>query len=113
MINEIEIRAQNARGLRTKQTEFVNNFLNTSAHMIFLTETWFNDSFSCSEYILSNFVSHRRDRNYFRTKTTRGGGCWIIHKPELKSVRLLDFELDIDFLEDLWIRLVFPNFSLF
>lgn len=95
---------QNVRGLRTKTKEFFSNLLNYKAQFFCFTETWLNSDFHSNEYISNNFISHRRDRNYESTGTTRGGGCWILHKPTIDSVRRYDFETNLDFLEDIWIQ---------
>lgn len=108
-----EIIYQNVRGLRTKGNEFATNFVNSSAQIVCLTETWLSDAFNSSEYLLADCVSYRRDRNYAGTGTTRGGGCWLIHKPDIKSSRLCEFELNVNFLEDLWVRIYQPNFSIY
>lgn len=108
-----EIAYQNVRGLRTKGNEFATNLMNSSAQIVCLTETWLSDAFNSSEYLLSDCVSYRRDRNYAGTGTTRGGGCWLIHKPNIKSSRLCEFELNVNFLEDLWVRIYQPNFSIY
>lgn len=98
----LNIRYQNTRGLRTKVDEFRLNLMNSDADIHILTETWLNHNFHSSEYIQTEFVSHRRDRNYSVTNTTQGGGCWVLHKPELNVVRRYDLESDIAFVEDIW-----------
>lgn len=108
-----EVLYQNVRGLRTKVNEFAANLINSSAQIVCLTETWLSDAFNSSEFLHMNFVSHRRDRNYIGTKTTRGGGCWLLHRPNIKSSRLFEFELNVNFLEDLWVRIYQPNFSIY
>lgn len=99
----IRIRYQNTRGLRTKKDEFSTNILNSTVDFHCITETWLKDDFFTSEYIDNSYISYRRDRDYSKTKTTRGGGCWIFHKAGIHSVRRYDLESDIDFVEDLWI----------
>lgn len=106
-----EICYQNLRGLRTKSSEFYLNLLNISADIICLTETWLNSSFLSSEYIDKNYVSFRRDRNY--STTTRGGGCWVLLEPRIKANRVSNFETNVDFLEDLWIRIALPSGNLY
>lgn len=100
---------QNLRGIRTKVNEFSTNFANLNADFFCLTETWLNSDFLSSEYISNNFISYRKDRNYESTKTVKGGGCWIVHKAEIDSVRRYDFELNINFIEDLWIQVKLAN----
>lgn len=109
----VEILYQNVRGLRTKVNEFATNFLNSNAQIFCLTETWLSDAFNSSEFLLSDCVSHRKDRNYIGTGTTRGGGSWLVLKPNIKSSRLLEFELNVDFLEDLWVRIHQPDCSIY
>lgn len=105
----ISLFSQNLRGIRTKHLEFQGNFLNINTDFFCLTETWLNSDFVSSEFVSNNFISHRKDRNYNSTKTTRGGGCWIIHRPDIDSVRRHDFELNLDFIEDLWIQVKLEN----
>lgn len=105
----IVIRYQNARGLRTKIDEFSTNIINSEADIHKLTETWLNSDYHSSEYIMSNFISHRRDRNYSNTKTTMGGGCRLFHKNKLEITRRYDLESSIDFVEDLWVQVNLDN----
>lgn len=37
----------------------------------------------------------------------------MLHKPELKSIRLYDFELDVNFLEDMWVKIISPDCSVY
>lgn len=48
-----------------------------------------------------------------KQKPQRGGGCWLFHKPQIKSTRLHDFELNVNFLEDLWVRIYQPSHSVY
>lgn len=105
----ISFYTQNVQGLRTKYNEFSLNICNINSDFICLTETWLHGDFFSSEYLFQNFKSHRRDRNYNSTKTTKGGGCWIIHKPNINSIRRYDFECNIDFIEDIWIQVKLSN----
>lgn len=100
----IKIKYQNTRGLRTKYEEFMTNCANIDADIVCLTETWLNSNFFESEYLIDKFVSYRRDRDYTRTGTVRGGGCWIFHKTQFKSTRIRSFESDIPFVEDIWLE---------
>lgn len=95
---------QNVRGLRTKSNEFSSNFLTRNLDFLCLTETWLNSDFISSEYIPNNFRSYRKDRDYSAANTSRGGGSWIIHKAGIDSIRRYDFELNVPFLEDIWIQ---------
>lgn len=76
----MEIIAQN---VRTRRQEFMLNFINVKADIVCMTETWLNDAYSTSEYVLNDYVPFRTDRDYEVTRT--GGGCWLLHKPGLKS----------------------------
>lgn len=100
----ISILTQNTRGLRTKVNEFFSNLCNLTADFVCITETWLNDEFQSSEYLLDNFKSYRRDRNYTSTQTSRGGGVWLFHKSNIDSIRRYDLESKIDFVEDVWIQ---------
>lgn len=103
--NELyKIKYQNTRGLRTKYNQFMANCANIDADIVCVTEIWLNSDFSNFEYLIDSFISYRRDRDYVRTGTRKGGGCWIFHKPNLKSDRVRSFESDIDFVEDIWLE---------
>lgn len=41
--------------------------------------------------------------------TRKGGGCWILHKPNIISNRVSHFESKIDFVEDIWIEIAQPT----
>lgn len=104
---------QNLRGIRTKTSEFHDNLLNLNSDFFCLTETWLNSNFLSTEYISNNLISYRKDRNYDSTGTVRGGGCWIFHKPDIDSVRRYDLELNMNFIEDIWIQVKLANSSNF
>lgn len=106
---ELRIKYQNTRGLRTKMNEFSLNLASSDEDIICLTETWLHSGFLSSEYFINNYKSYRRDRDYESTGTTRGGGCWIIHKSSLISNRVSSFESNIDFVEDVWIEIAQPT----
>lgn len=109
----IKIFYQNVRGLRTKSDEFYLNLLNIEADIFCLTETWLNSTHFCSEFLTNKYISHRRDRNYSLSQTTRGGGAWIFHRTSIISSRRHDFETNINMLEDVWIEIKLTGYSLF
>lgn len=98
---------QNVRGLRTKIDELRLGIESSDAKVICLTETWLNSNFDDGEFLNSNFISHRRDRSISSVK--RGGGCMIIHSKSIKSMRMCEFESNIDFVDDIWIRFEIPS----
>lgn len=112
-LSELKIKYQNTRGLRTKNHTFSLNLSNIDADIVCMTETWLNTGFFSSEYLINDFISYRRDRNYSSVGTRKGGGCWILHKPSLISSRLPKFESNIDFVEDVWIEITQPTGRLF
>lgn len=109
----INIIYQNVRGLRTKLDGAFENVLNTNAEIICLTETWLNGHILSSELVSGDFVTHRRDRDYSRTGTKNGGGSAIIHSNKLITTRMYDFETDIPYLEDIWLKIQLPDRCLF
>lgn len=105
----LSIRYQNTRGLRTKVNEFSSNILNNSAQMHVITESWLYSDINTSEYLPNDYISHRRDRNYNKTNSTMGGGCWLFHKDNISTIRRYDLESDIAFVEDLWVQVELAN----
>lgn len=105
----IKIYYQNVRGVRTKWEEFYLNLFEIDADIICITESWLNSNFNCGEFIHSNYISHRRDRDYTATNTSRGGGCWILHKSNIFTTRIRGFETNIPFLEDIWLSIKMEN----
>lgn len=76
---------QNAGGIRTRLDEFKRNVELCNHDVIFLTETWLNDSFSTSEVKLENFEVYRTDRDSLASGRSRGGGVMIAVHKSLKS----------------------------
>lgn len=109
----INIFYQNVRGLRTKLDELELNLLNMDSDIICLTESWLNDKIYCEEYLNDDYISHRRDRNYATHGSSRGGGSLILTKKTLPCTRLYEFESDINFVEDIWIKINLPNGALY
>lgn len=104
---------QNVRGLRTKLNDFCMGVYDNSYDIICLTETWLNDGFFSSELSSDDYSIHRRDRNYASTNTTRGGGVIIMHKTNMKSLRLMQFESSLDLVEDVWVKFELPDGNLY
>src|SRR5436190_4893423 len=102
----VEIFYQNVRGLRYKTTEFRLNILGSNWEIVALTETWLNDSISSSELFPPMYNVYRRDRCEARTGRSRGGGVLIAVIDKIKVSVLHNLNSD---LEDLWLKLEFPN----
>lgn len=98
---------QNVRGLRTKVDALRIGIENSDADVICLTETWLNNDFDDGEFMEDNWISYRKDRSV--SGVIRGGGCMVIHSKFLKSMRVSEFESDIDFVDDVWIRFEIPS----
>lgn len=109
----LSIYYQNVRGLRTKTDELLIGLHESEWDIICLTETWLNDGINTAELITNKQLAHRRDRNYERSKTTRGGGCMIIQSKQIDSFRRFDLESDIEFIEDIWIQLPTSEASIY
>lgn len=113
LVMTVEIFYQNVRGLRTKTEECFLNIQNITSDVFCLTETWLNDKFLVSEVIPHNLKVHRRDRNYHVTRTERGGGVLVAYRNNLNAVRVYDFESNISFVEDIWLKFDRPEGNLF
>lgn len=55
----------------------------------------------------------RRDRNYSALGTDRGGGCVALVRDDIRAVRVREFESQIEFVEDLWIKVSLPSSALY
>lgn len=100
---------QNVRGLRTK-THTVNlNLPGCDYDVICLTETWLNDSFTDAEISNDDYLLFRKDRNYDSSETIYGGGCLIAVRKGIRAQRIMNFETELDFLEDIWVKITLPN----
>lgn len=102
---------QNVRGLRTKLDEFQRNMSASGYPIVCLTETWLNDDFNDAEISGGEYLVFRKDRNYNLSNTVRGGGSLIAVSEGLICQRMSEMELSLDFLEDIWIRILLPNNS--
>lgn len=71
---KVEIYYQNARGLRTKATEFFSNAISSNFPIIVITETWLSDDISSHDYFPKNYQVFRKDRDFSGVKQ-KGGGC--------------------------------------
>lgn len=100
----LKIFYQNVRGLRTKTTDLKRSLAQSNDDVVCMTETWLNNGFSNVEFCDCDMAVYRRDRNYSASQSERGGGVIITVRNQLVSERLLDFESDLDRLEDIWVR---------
>lgn len=98
---------QNVRGLRTRIHELRLGIECSSVDLISLTETRLNDKFDVEELMNENWIAYRKDRSV--SSVDRGGGCMVLHTKNITSMRVHEFESDIEFVDDLWIRFVIPT----
>lgn len=87
----LDIFYQNARGLRTKPTEFFANVISSSFPVIVITETWLCNEIPSSDYFPSSYNTFRSDRVFSATKQ-KGGGVLMAVDNSLRSVRRSDIE---------------------
>jgi hypothetical protein len=93
-LNSIQIFYQNVRGLSTKCTNFFVSVCVNSFKIIYITETWLNDSFYNRSVFPDNYFVFRADRDYTDSKVTRGGGVLTAVNRSFSSCkRRYDLEL--------------------
>lgn len=100
---------QNVRGLRTKTHDLHKSSAINNYKIICLSETWLNNSFYDSEILHDDYTIFRKDRLYSLSSTGRGGGCLIAVRKNMTAQRMQEFETQLDFLEDVWIRILLPG----
>lgn len=100
----LQLKYQNVRGLRSKLVNFMTSLQSSNEDIIGVTETWLNDSIHDAELCQSGFQVFRRDRDYNRLHTDRGGGCLLAVREGMAVTRIEKFETTLDFLEDLWVK---------
>lgn len=105
MQSQFNLTYQNVRGLRTKTHTLTSNIANVDSDIICITESWLNDTVNDAELCSNEFQVFRRDRNYSACGTMRGGGCLMFIRNNISAVRAQIFESNIDFIEDLWIKI--------
>lgn len=86
-----EILYQNARGLRTKSSEFFANVLSSTCPIIVITETWLSNDISSAQYFPPNYEVYRADRNLAGPKK-KGGGVLVAVERSLQCVRRQELE---------------------
>lgn len=96
---------QNVRGLRSKLNELRSNTHLVCSDIVCLTETWLNGDIEDAELGFGGFTVYRRDRNYGVLPVNRGGGCLISVSNKLVSQRMWEFETNVNFLEDIWVKI--------
>lgn len=109
----MDIIYQNVRSLRNKTTEFFNMLSNADADIISVTETWLNDDCENSELSSINYQIFRRDRNYTLSHTIRGGGVLTAIRSDILAFRLESAETSLKFIEDIWIKIILPDTTLY
>lgn len=97
---------QNARGLRTKTDIFKRNVLLNDYDVITITESWLLDNIMDGELFDDRYCVWRRDRDYARTKQTRGGGVLIAAKRTLQLTCNVAWQSSA---EDIWTTLTVPR----
>lgn len=97
---------QNTRGLRTKTHTFKRNLNLSSYDVVSLTETWLLDGISDSELFDDRYLVWRRDRDFFKTKQTRGGGVLLAVRRDFSAVERPEWTSSA---EDLWVTVTFKN----
>lgn len=80
MINSIKLYYQNVRGLRTKVNDIFQSILSNNFDLIFITETWLNNSFLDSEVSDARYDIFRYDRDTKSSDKSIGGGVMIYAK---------------------------------
>lgn len=103
MVKQLKIFYQNVRGIRTKTNVIYLALLNTDFDVIVFSETWLNDSISCSEIIDNRYTVFRRDRESAESCKSDGGGVLIAVSKRYKSCRIDSWETRC---EDLWVNIV-------
>lgn len=96
---------QNVRGLRSKLNELRSNLHLVCSDIVCLMETWLVGGIGDAELGLGEFAVYRRDRNYEVLPVKRGGGCLVAVSNNLISQRMWEFETNVNFLEDLWVKI--------
>lgn len=83
------IYSQNLSGAKTK-VYIINQFLATTLlDILFIQETWFNESVNDSELVAStNFIVLRKDCSVFQNKRTVGGGVAIFIRRTIQYTEL-------------------------
>lgn len=91
----ISLLYQNVRGLRTKTHSLTTAITSIDADAVCITESWLNDTVNDAELCQSGYQVFRRDRD------------------GIQAVRIREFESQVRFMEDLWIRINLRTSSLY
>lgn len=91
--NRVDIYYQNARGLRTKASEFFANVLSSNFPIIVISESWLCSDISSNDYFPPNYQVFRKDRNFTGAKQ-KGGGVLVAVDCGLQCKRRQDLEGD-------------------
>lgn len=105
-MDPLSIYYQNCNGLRTKQSEFYNNFVGCSYDIVCLTETWLNNNFNSYNYITPDYYVFRKDRvdlSVDGIRDRRGGGTLVAVRKYLNVHRR--FDLDFNLIEGTWVEI--------
>lgn len=107
----LSIAYQNVRGLRTKLCTFKLNVISNSHDIIFITESWLNDTVVNSELIDENQYSiFRRDRSSASSFKKEGGGVFIAVRNSLRPEVLVNFNSEA---EDVWVMVRLNNIRMY
>ena len=104
---------QNVRGLRSKTHSFYVNSTASSSDIIFLTETWLNDSVRDSELFSNKYCIIRRDRSFDMVGRVTGGGVLIALSSNLPFTMVNTSDLSdlVPLIDVVMCRCCFGSFS--
>ena len=105
---------QNARGLRTKTSEFFQNTSCCDYDLIAVTETWLDGSVFNRELFTDRFEVFRKDGDFSLVNRSRGGGVLLAVDRKFISI-LLNFDRDALFpqIDLIGIKIVFDHYTIY
>lgn len=92
--------------MRTKSSQFYRGTSLREYDLLAITETWFNNNISSSEFFDRNYNVYRKDRSSTATGQGRGGGVMFAVRADLCS-SLITLDLANDFLDQICVRIQF------
>lgn len=107
----LHVAYQNVRGMRTKLYNFKENIESNHHDIVFVTESWLNDTVDDCELVDGDFYSiFRRDRGSSSSTKKDGGGVLVAVANWLKPEPLMDFNSEA---EDMWLAVVINGVKVF
>jgi hypothetical protein len=101
----LEIFYQNVRGLRNKQTELFDNVCSMDFQIIFLTETWLNDTYFDHKLFPDSYTIFHSDR--VSSSKSRDGGVLTAVSSRVRSFKR---RYDLQFYEEcVWVEISTQN----